>query len=180
MAVLIPETGAGLPYANSYASLEFADAYFENHAYYADAWDELPTSRKTSMLVGATQQIDLLFDWQGQAANAGQALGWPRYGAYDRDGNPMPARALPTRLQQAVCEQAFYMSKGDPTATVNAAASGSDISRIKVDVLEIEFGSAASSSTSGGAKAVANPVLALLRGLGVYANGFRVRKVLVG
>jgi hypothetical protein len=181
VATIIPETGAGVPYANSYVTLAYADAYFEVHPYYADAWAALPAAKRTVLLIGATQQIDLLFDWSGIQRTSTQGLAWPQHGATDSNGNYIPANLVPPRVQQAVCEQAFYMSKGDPTAITSSGAASEGISKIKIDVIELDFTDTSSStSSSSGSKAAPNAVLALLRGLGVYANGFRVRKVLVG
>lgn len=176
MPAFIPETGAGVPYANSYVSLEYADDYFAGHPFYADRWTDMEVVRKQHLLAAASAQLDVLYDWQGLRSTPTQGLAWPRTGVYDTYGAYVSPYDVPDRLRRAVCEQAIQLSRGDPAET---AADTTGIGRIKIDVIELDFTEGGPPPTSK-APSAAPAAAQLLRGLGVYANGLRVRRVLVG
>lgn len=170
MATLILETGLGLVNSNTYASLEYADAYFENHPFYADTWSDITDEdRRRGLLIHASRYLDTAFDWHGYQASTTQAMQWPRTGVHYRSGLMVPARTLPREVADATCEQAVFMARGDPYAP----AQGAGITELKVDVIELVFDKSIKPVT------VASPVVALLRGLADFAGGMRVRKVLV-
>lgn len=76
--MLIVEDGTGREDANSYASVEDADAYF---ALRMNAkWASLSQQQKESALVQATDYIDACFgnSFKGFAKTATQSLCWPR------------------------------------------------------------------------------------------------------
>lgn len=166
---LILETGAGVANANSYADLSYADEYFSTHPFFSDAWSDLQFN-KENLLIAATRQLDLLFNWYGIPYRTDQALGWPRtiYGYTSH--NLLVTDVMPDRLRQATCEMAFHMSRGDPFAT--PASEG--LEALRIDVIELQF------NQSKKAAALPAPVAVLLRGLGEYAFGGRVRQVQVG
>ncbi len=170
MPVIIAETGAGLSTANSYATLAEADAYFVNHPYYADSWCDLGTPDKESMLILATAQLDALMTWRGTLFGTSQALAWPRFGVIDDEGRLYSTSAVPQRVKNAMFELAFHLSRGDPYISSSSAG----IERLKIDVIELQF------TGSTIITAVPAAALLLLRGLGAYSLGSRVRKVLVG
>lgn len=167
---IIVETGSGLSNANSYATLEEADAYFETHPYYSDNWNALGTPDKESLLILASSQLDALITWRGNVGSYAQSLAWPRYGVIDDEGRLLSISAVPQRVKFAVFELAFNLSRGDQYA----ASSSAGISKLKIDVIELQFtGSTAITPVPAAA-------LLLLKGLGAYAFGSRVRKVIVG
>lgn len=169
---LIPETGLIVAGANSYVDLAYADAYFENHPFFSDAWSELTSPQKEGLLIYATRQLDLMFNWVGEPVRANeQTLGWPRT-VYSGLTHPyiIANNVVPDRVKQAVCELAFHLSRGDPFA----ASSSEGLESLRVDVIELQF------SGSTAAKPLPAPALVLLRGLGDYAFGGRMRKVVVG
>lgn len=174
MVTLIEETGAGLATANSYVSLAQADTYFETHPFYADAWSLLDSSTRTVLLVAATRMLDVQYIWYGYRATTTQALEWPRYGVRDQYDQLIAQTSIPLRLQQAVCEQAYYLTKGDKSAE---AVVDPGLDKLKIDVIELDFASAIRTTST---QAVPSSVRALLRGLGDYASGMRVRRVVVG
>ena len=104
----IPEDGAGLPNANSYIGLEFADAYFSDRA--NAEWSALAPEAKEQSLIRATDYIDRRFRFIGQPLKLDQALQFPRQGL-----------GLPANLLKATCEYALRASAGplapDPTAS---------------------------------------------------------------
>lgn len=170
MPYLTLEDGSGVAGANSYVSVAFADEYFLTHPYSADMWDALGTPEKERFLVTATMVLDSMFNWYGRIAIPSQTLGWPRIGVYDRESRIVPFTSVPLQVKQAVCELALHYSKGDPFAP----PSSTGLESLKIDVVELKFGQSTKPVP------VPAPALTLLKGLGDYVYGSRIRKVLVG
>lgn len=175
MVTLVEESGLGLPNANSYCSVERADAYFADHPFYADAWDELDAAVKAALLVSATRALDSQYLWHGVRATSTQALDWPRRNVRDQYDTLLPYDVLPDRLRWATAEQAHWVTKGDRSPEAQTA---SDLDSLRIDVIELNFASG-SGRTVAGTQPVSTPVRTLLRGLGVYQYGSRVRRVVV-
>lgn len=172
MVTLVLETGLGVPGANSYVDLDYADEYFLVHPFYSDAWAAVTDpERRKALLIAASRQLDVQFLWRGTRVSTFQGLEWPRYGAYDDYGAYISQNVIPERIRQAACEMAYYLTKGDVSQNTQAAQG---LDRLKIDVIELEF----SGSTSQ--PVVPSVVLGLLRGLGDFASGIRVRRVVVG
>jgi hypothetical protein len=169
--ILVPETGAGLPTANSYVTLEYADLYFESHPYNADAWANITDEdRREALLIAATTFIDTYFDWKGYRLSESQGLDWPRVYVYDGEGVLNASSVIPEKLKRAVCEQAFMMSKGDPSLP----PTGAGLTSLRLDVIQLDF-------DKGARPALVNAyVVGLLRDLGEYTFARRIRKVIVG
>lgn len=171
MAHLILETGAGLSNSNSYADLTYADDYFSYHPYHADAWANITDEEmREALLIAATTFLDVAFDWRGYRLTETQALDWPRYGVYDDERFPISQNVIPERLKKATCEQAFFLSKGDPSAE----PVGAGITELRVDVIQLTFDKAVRTS------ALPSNVVMLLRDFGEYSFARRIRKVIVG
>lgn len=170
MTTLILETGSGLANSNSYADVAYANDYFSGHPYYADSWDALDPVRKTNLLIAASRSLDLGFEWDGRRLYAFQAMAWPRVGVVDSDGYVLPTATLPRAVRDAACEQARYMSVGDPTTP----PAGEGLTDLKIDVIELSFDKGQRPTP------YPSPVLSLLRGYGRWSGGVRVAKVLVG
>lgn len=174
MTTLVAETGAGLSNANSYAGVTFADEYFANHPFYADAWDETDPYTKVSLLISATTMLDIQYLWHGVRKTTTQSLEWPRYRARDQYDTLIADDIVPLRVKQACCEQAYFLTKGDRAYDAQASTG---LDKLKIDVIELDF---SSSPSLGRTQPVSSAVRGLLRGLGDYVNGMRVRKVIVG
>lgn len=171
MANLILEDGSGLANSNSYVDLEYADAYFSIHPFYADAWANMTDEDvRENLLIASTSFLDSYFDFTGYRATATQALEWPRVYAVDRDDIYVTNYTIPDRLRKAVCEQAYMLSRGDP----NAPQSGLGLTELKIDVIDLKF------DKNVRPLMVNNNVIALLRGLAEFAFARRIRKVIVG
>jgi hypothetical protein len=108
---LVVEDGHGLPTANAYIDVAFADAYFSLRG--ITAWASAVSADKEIAIVKATDYIDTVWGWKflGTKANAktnppdfavDQALEWPRM--YQRQDLPI---ALPPQLQKACAEYAL-------------------------------------------------------------------------
>lgn len=170
MIDFVVETGVGLPDATSYASMEEANDYFGVHPFHSDNWLDLGEPDKERLLMAASAQLDALITWRGWVASASQALGWPRVRVVDDEGRMINSDIVPRRVRQAMFELAFFLSRGDPYA----ASSSAGLERLKIDVIELQF------SESMSITPVPAAALTLLRGLGAYAFGTRLRRVLVG
>lgn len=106
MAVtLTVEDGSGLPNANAYIDVAFADDWHTNmdHGF----WLTLNTDAKSSSIVKATMYMDQRFKkkYRGLRQAVEQALGWPRIGAFDDDSFVL--YAIPYQIQRACAEYAL-------------------------------------------------------------------------
>lgn len=169
--VIIPEDGSGVTGANSYVTLAFADEYFSTHPFYSTEWEDLANDRRSALVVASTNQLDQLFNWFGFRSYNEQLLDWPRQRVWLADNYDYAAsNSIPLAIKKATCEMAFFLSKGDAFSSSNETL----VDSVKIDVIELHF------NNSRRKAPVPAGVLTLLRGLGDYAFGGRVRKVLVG
>jgi hypothetical protein len=95
---------AGAVDANSYITLEDAQAYFANRVY-TDLWDEADDQSKA--LITATQRLDQE-GFMGKRASTTQALKWPRTGVYS-DGILLASDVIPQKVKDATCELALSL-----------------------------------------------------------------------
>ena len=124
---LITETGAGLPDAESFASVADADAYWAARGAPA-VWTGLTTSAKESALRLGTEHLARFTGmWRGTRLKATQALDWPRGGVVV-DGVELAYSVLPVQLVRAVCELALKAASGallsDESAQVKSEKVG--------------------------------------------------------
>lgn len=106
---LIVEDGTGLPDANGYVSVAYADAY---HAARGNAvWGPLDNAVKEAAIINATSFVDgaNYGRWRGTKASSEQALAWPRAGARDERGAAY--EGLPGELEEATAEYALRQSQ---------------------------------------------------------------------
>lgn len=110
----VVEDGTGKTDANSYLSVEDADAYHESVTRSAD-WSSAALATKHNALIVATQYLDARYGgkWRGFRWLAEQSLSWPRSMAYDDDGYAHDDDALPQRLKDATAELALRVVLGD-------------------------------------------------------------------
>lgn len=99
--------------ATSLCDVAFADDYWSTRLN-GSFWTALGTPQKQQALTQATSFLDNL-DFIGVKGNSSQALSWPRFGARTRDGYPIVADAVPTRMKQAVCQLAGELISEDRT-----------------------------------------------------------------
>lgn len=108
-------TTAGDAGANSYASLADAEDYALTLPV-ANDWATATDAQKNAAIAQATRMLDSL-DWKGyRAAPTVQALQWPRYEAYDREGYELNATTIPAFLRNATCEFAIRLISDDRAA----------------------------------------------------------------
>lgn len=129
---LVVEDGAGKADAESYVSVDYADAY---HAARGNtAWATLTTSAKEIALRNGTGYIDANYTFKGQKNTQEQALQWPRYNAII-DDFLWPSDQLPLDLLKAACEMALRASAGP----IQSDIASEVVKRSKVDVIEEEY-----------------------------------------
>ena len=111
------ETGDIVPEANSYSSVEFADAYATDRGY--DAWMALAIVDKQRALVRATDYMDRNFTFLGFEYEPAQALEWPRGGITDENG--LYFERMPDEIRKAAVEYAMRMATTDiqPDQTID-------------------------------------------------------------
>lgn len=109
---LIVEDGSGLPNANSYCSLEFADTYQASIGNANWAGDD---DSKTLALIQATESLDLLYGPKYKSIKIefnNSALLWPRYAFYDKNWVLYVQNSIPVCLQKATATLAEYILNG--------------------------------------------------------------------
>lgn len=105
---MIVENGTGLPNADSYVSVEFADSYFSARG--VSGWNTLTTEKKEQALICGTDFIDSIYHWCGKKATSEQALRFPRVNLVDYEGQTI--EGIPTCLKQAVCDASLLKANG--------------------------------------------------------------------
>jgi hypothetical protein len=130
---LITETGAGLPDAESYCTVAYADQYHEQRA--NTSWSGLETLQKEAYLRRATEYMLAIYRlrWKGARVTASQGLDWPRVDVKVADFI-VAEDSVPAEVQKACAILALKATRGeldpDPTQAVK---------RTKVDVIEKEY-----------------------------------------
>lgn len=165
---LIPETGDGLPTANSYATVADADAY---HAatMSADAWGELDLVEKEQRLVAATRLLDSMFAWVGFPMRHGQALGFPRRDISGRNGVAYPLRYIPREIRAATIELALYLQDD---ATSAATIGAESVQEITLGPIGIKLAAGADATTTKTSRPmIPLATMASIRQWGDYLGG---------
>lgn len=116
---------------NSYVTAAEAGAYF-GASLSAGAWAEVED--RDAALVSAARRLDQVA-WRGRRSDPQQPLAWPRSGAVDADGRPIPADAIPDNVKRAQMELALAMSREDLTADTGLEAFES----VKVGPLDVKL-----------------------------------------
>lgn len=118
MAIMIPEDGTGLPDANSYCDLAFADAFATARGY--DLWMGQSPTLKEKYLVQAADYIDRNYRFKGQRTTTGQALSFPRAWIPRQDVSTFietveypyyPSDEVPDKVKRAAVEYAMRAAK---------------------------------------------------------------------
>lgn len=134
------EDGTGLPDANSYSTVEYADVYFDERGITAWAGDD---TQKQAWLIQATDYIEQVFGarFVGTKKTVEQALSWPRINAVARDGAELADDIVPSSLVRACCQYALRAIQGPlmPDPLVSAEGYNVVTTRKKIGPIEKEF-----------------------------------------
>lgn len=114
---LIPETGAALANANTFASLAQAAAALDASPYGA-AWTGVDPDRQARCLIEASSYLSTL-RWDGLPATSTQALAWPRGWMYTPDGFAVASNLIPAWLITATARLALWFAEQDASPYVS-------------------------------------------------------------
>lgn len=130
----VVETGAGVPNANSYASVSAADGYVADRG--IAGWSTLTTTVKEQALIKATDYLEATYRdaWKGNRITATQSLSWPRSNVIV-DGFLMDANVVPLNVVNSCIEMALRAAGGETLI----ADQGQRVKREKIDVIEVEY-----------------------------------------
>ena len=121
----VPEDGTGLPDANSYIEVAFADEYFADRM--VSAWLSLTNEAKQAYLIAATDYIDKRWGpyFKGCRLTETQALEFPRdwFTTLAGDGY------IPAALKKATAEYAIRASVAPLAPDIIQDPSGYQVSR---------------------------------------------------
>jgi hypothetical protein len=177
MAQLISDDG--LPETNSYASIEFANDYWDTSPYSA-TWDDASDDDKIRALITASRQLDTWFEWKGAISDLNQGLLWPRTGvlrpgvARDQGtvslqtdwgvpfGGMLDPDVVPVIIRQATCEYAGQLLVSNRMADSDIETQG--INSVNAGPVSITFKSGVE------AKPVPDAVMVMCSQLG-YPRG---------
>lgn len=138
MAVTLDTTVGGIA-ANSYVSLNEAEAFIESHFISTDVvnkWKVMSSDKKSSVLIRAAELLDRYVSWTGEAYSVGQALSWSRAYAYDRDGRLISNSSIPAFLKSLQLETAFWLIQQDGSLPESTAG---ELDSLKVGPIDISF-----------------------------------------
>lgn len=126
---MIVEDGTGLPNANAYISVEFADGYFSERN--NTAWEAL--QNKEALIIRATDYLEAAYfdKWKGKPLKDDQSLAFPRDG-----------EGVPEKIKKAVCELALKANSGELMADIERLTT-----REKVGSIEVEYAENADATT---------------------------------
>lgn len=130
----VPEDGTGLPDANSYVEVAFADGYFTDRM--ISAWSSLSQDAKQAALIAATDYIDKRWGpyFKGCPLTEEQALFFPSDAFLDSSG----AGYIPEVLKKATAEYALRASSAPLAPDIVQDPSGYQVSRRMEKVGPIE------------------------------------------
>lgn len=144
---LVAEDGTGVAGANSYADLDQAEAYHDEHGT-LHAWTTFQTQGATEgALIDATAMLDARYAWRGGVLEPTQGLGLPRAAFVDNDGREwtverqmeravMATSLLALRnLQEPVAGASNVQSESLPDYSVTYGQGGKVIVNPDVDYL---------------------------------------------
>ena len=132
-------TEVGTIDANSYATLEEADAYHETRLHNTE-WTAATEDERKTALIWATRVLDRQVDWIGRRWGLydAQALEWPRSGAYDSNGFYIDYQIIPRQVKDAQAELAWLFLREDRTASRSDSPTAG-IKGMKVGPISLTF-----------------------------------------
>ncbi len=131
---LIVEDGTMKQDADAFVSLADADAYFaaRNNA----AWQAATAGEREAAIREGTRLIHTRYRWPGEIQSELQALSWPRYDAYHRDGKRIDPGIVPQEVQDATCEAALLSLSG---SLIPATDRGGRIKSARVGPIQVTY-----------------------------------------
>jgi hypothetical protein len=116
MAIIVD---IGSATANSYQTLDDANAYFATRLH-TETWDNAISTDREKALLWATILLDTLIEWDGARQSETQALAWPRINAVDKDGYVVRMSTIPVQVKRAQAELAMLLISENRMAEIDA------------------------------------------------------------
>jgi hypothetical protein len=124
--------------SNSFLTRQRADALADEDVRFAVLWEaETDDDKIDRSIITASRAISLL-DFDGLAANAGQALAFPRIGLVALSGFPLDPTTIPIEIERATLVLAAEL-QSSPTALDGNPVADMGLKRLKADVVELEW-----------------------------------------
>jgi hypothetical protein len=119
---LIVEDGSGIANADTFVTLDDADAFFSDRN--EGEWAAASNTVREAALRQAATYLGMVYRWPGQATKVDQALPWPRYGV-PSGGGFFPSNEIPRQVNDAqlllaleVINRGTILRRVDPAAQV--------------------------------------------------------------
>lgn len=122
---LIPETGAGMANANTFASRTTVTERLEASPY-AGAWAGVDTTTQDQCIAEASAWLSRL-TWEGQRTIETQALAWPRAWMTTPDGYAIASNLVPAFVIEATARLAFWLSQQENPYVSNGLQPGTEL-----------------------------------------------------
>lgn len=110
MAIVV-EDGTGLTNADALISVDYLESYCDARG---KDYSSYTTAQEEQAIVRATDFMSESYTWQGFKlkerghADGEQSLAWPRQYVIDRNGYSLASDSVPSEVQKATAELAFY------------------------------------------------------------------------
>ena len=134
MVEVVVEDGTGVVTANSYVTVEEADAILE-YMIHATAWHSADLVLKEKLVVWATEILDIRTTWKGCKTHETSGLAWPRTGVYNSEHILIADNSVPKEVKTATSILANHLIGNDP----NEVNSQSNLEMIQADVVVLRF-----------------------------------------
>lgn len=144
-SALIKEDGQRPVGANTYASLDEANAYHRsrNTAVWPKVDEAEARTQKSAALVRATDWLNSRVRWAGRKQDWQQLMAWPRVGVLLPEG-PVPGDQIPPQVVDACCELAGHFMTAD---SLSPRERGGQVVSETVDCLSVTYAAGAPAET---------------------------------
>lgn len=159
---------AGASNANSYLTVAAADA-IANGMIGTLSWSSATSDNKARALITATNGLETL-SWLGERSSDTQALSWPRTDASCGDKTiadddiPRELELATFDLANALLDNPALLRSAPSNESLVTGIPNRDLSRLKLDVLEIEWATGSRSTTTATTPLTVLPHLATILG----------------
>lgn len=121
--------------ANSYLTVEEADAYLGSERLHTEDWDSLDGDSKARALIWASKLLDAACEYKGAPRTFTQAMRWPRIGTRNRDLGWYDQDEIPQELKEAAAELALALVRRDRSEESELAGLG--LERLRVGPVDL-------------------------------------------
>ena len=143
---LVVEDGTMPDGANTYADIDFADAFLASRG--AAEWAVADEDTKAAAIIRATDTLNS-YRWKGLPVEDTRIMAWPRTGVVYASGAGVPADTVPIQVKNATCELAgnIVATHTDPLAQIDASVGA--VTSEKVDVIGVSYAAPETNAYTG-------------------------------